>query len=230
MQDHVPPRGNLIDIEHKLCQVKGVKAAKVVVNDLNDVEEIHLIALPGKSASNLVRDVESKLLECSLPIDREKVTISEYDEHKELTEPLSRPEPPAKSGAKKIRLKLVDVQITRSSVNASVSVMLQVNGLSLCGEATGPASKHNSLRLVAEACISSLRRVVRSSYAFVLDDLRLVDLNGSKIVLIKLVQVGENGEQPRIGSAIVDKDIETAVAKAVLDAVNRQIYEVRFGR
>lgn len=209
-----------IEIEQKLCQVQGVKAARVVVNDCNDIEEIHLIALPSRNPTQLVREVESKLLdEYSLPINRNKVTIAEFngDRQQKVTEPREN----------KVRLKLIDVQVTRSNVNASAMVMLQVNDLSLCGEASGPATKHNALRLIAEACISALKRVIRRSYAFAIEGLRVIEINDDQIIVIKLAQVGESGEQHLVGTAIVDKDLETAVAKSVLDAVNRQLHDLR---
>lgn len=214
-------RETIMDIESKLCQIKGVRDAKVVVSDDEDIQEIHLIAAPNDNPAGLVREIESKLLlECSLPIDKEKVTIVELD--KRDANDGSRTKQP------RVRLKLVDVQITRSSVNASATVMLQVNDVTLCGEAGGPASKNNMSRLVAEASIGALKRVIRSSYAISIDDLKIIDLGGDSVAVVKLSQVNDGGELYLTGSAIVDRGIEPAIAKAVLDAVNRQLHDFRF--
>src|SRR4026207_1000345 len=48
-------------IEELLSQVRGVLAVRVVLEEQGQIDELHIVGSPGRSAKQMVRDIESLL-------------------------------------------------------------------------------------------------------------------------------------------------------------------------
>ena len=105
---------------------------------------------------------------------------------------------------------------------AAVSVAIGRGDSSYSGSAEGVADPHQRARLVGEATLRAIEKMVGDRHTF---DLTAIGTSDLGPVRIALAQIRESGwSDYLIGSAMVrDGDAATATAKAVLDALNRRI-------
>src|SRR3989304_4807199 len=69
------------EIENSLCQIREVKAARIITKKDNSIDEVHILASPEKNPKQLVRDIESLLMaEYGLPVTHRKITIAQPSE------------------------------------------------------------------------------------------------------------------------------------------------------
>lgn len=104
----------------------------------------------------------------------------------------------------------------------AVTVTIGFLGATHAGTVEGGSDPHQRSRLVGEATLRAVERVLADARTF---DLTAVGSSDLGPVRIALAQVRESGwSDYLIGSALVrDGDSSTATAKAVLDAINRRI-------
>src|SRR6476660_351282 len=68
-------------IEELLSQVRGVMAVRVVLEDQGGIDELHVVGSPGRSAKQMVRDVESLLyVRGGVRLDHRKISLVQIAE------------------------------------------------------------------------------------------------------------------------------------------------------
>src|SRR6476661_6527134 len=68
-------------IEELLGQVRGVLAVRVVTDEQGQIDELHVVGSPGRSAKQMVRDVESLLyVRGGVRIDHRKISLVQIAE------------------------------------------------------------------------------------------------------------------------------------------------------
>ena len=81
---NVPKSRSVVDVgelEHELCRIPGVTAARVVMDEEDVPVEVHVLATTEKHAKQLVRDVQSVAITTfGLDIDRRVVSVVQLDE------------------------------------------------------------------------------------------------------------------------------------------------------
>ncbi len=200
----------LDEVEETISQIKEVQAARVVAGDNNIIEEIHVLALPGKGPKQLVRDIESAVMaKYGVPIDHKKISIAQVEEEKAPKQQKARP-------------KILNINSDVSGIKAKVSVKLALDGQECEGIATGPASQTERRRLVALASLNAIEKFIEGSYAFALEDVDLVSLGREKVAVSCISIVSPLGEQMFSGSAIARQSENDSVVRATLDAINRR--------
>lgn len=204
------------DWEQAIKQIKSVIAARINVNNQGEIEEVHILAGPGRTPKQIVRDVESILVaQYDLQIDHKKISVAQVeDDEEEGTFPIM----------KSTRLKLVGVTLRTVNGVAEVKVELLTGDKPLEGIAQGPSSSHNKLRLFVEATLKALSPLSSDKYVFVTEDVQITQLAKQQIALVSITLIASVGEQSLAGCALVRNDDREAVVKATLDAVNRKLW------
>jgi hypothetical protein len=203
---------NLRDFEDRLRRLPGVEAARVVTNG-STVTEVHLVTGLDKAPKQVVRDVQTLAqASFSLAIDRRIVSVVQL------------PDADLTQGDRPV---VEDVSEQMDGAHTSVSVVLSWQGESLVGSVKGAAGETTRHRLIAEATVAALRQALQQSAAFGVTSVDLVTLGGRRIAIAQIVIVSEGKERLMVGSALVDSDVGRAVVRAVLDALNRHIPELR---
>ncbi len=240
----MPPLRLLPDLEAALTKLPGVRAVSVVTNAEAAPLEVHVVALPGKPAKQLVRDVQSlALAELGISVDHRTVSVVQLDDEVPDAPPVASlvAREPGPEGAIAVEpagerpRQPMEPVLTQRPVLDSVVVRTRASGFDVAvtvvrgatvfeGAADGPV--HGSLRfwLVARAALDAVSGLLdvpaRIEHASVI---AAGDVRAAMVVLV--LGVPEDGEHTLVGSALVRVDEPDAVARAVLDALNR-----RFGR
>ncbi|HSO51125.1 MAG: hypothetical protein ACXW15_09855 [Acidimicrobiia bacterium] len=203
---------NLRDFEEKVRRLPGVEAARVVTEG-GAVTEVHVLTGMGKAAKQVVRDVQSLAQAAfGLAIDRRVVSVVQL------------PDPDLAQGDRPV---IVDVSEQMDGNHTKVVVTLDWQGDTLVGEVAGAAAHTTRNRLVAEATIEALQQALQETTAIGVAAVDLPVLGSRSVAIAQVVMVTEGAERLMVGSALVDGDGSRAVVRAVLDALNRHIPELR---
>lgn len=199
-------------LQQKIGRIDGVEAARVVAKN-GHVDEIHILARRNKPPKQLVRDVQSlSQAMFGIDIDRRVVSVVQLGDTD------------LDSG---LRPALVDVSEALEGARAEVTVTLRWQDSLLIGTATGAAASATRPRQIAEATLEAIRQAIRNDTAIAISSMDVPILGSRRVAVAQLVLVREGSERMLIGSAYVDDDDTKAVVRAVLDALNRLLPDLK---
>lgn len=199
-------------LQDKIKRLDGVEAARVVAAN-GHIDEIHVLARRNKTPKQIVRDVQSLSQALfGLNIDRRVVSVVQLSDA-DLDEGL--------------RPALVDVAEALEGSRADVTVTLRWHDSLLIGKAAGAAAQATKARLVADATIGGLRQAISPEVALAIGSMDVPTLGSRKVAIAQVVLVTEGTERMLIGCAYVEDDETRAVVRAVLDALNRFLPDLR---
>jgi len=204
----------LPDLEEGIRSIPGVKAASVVTGPDAVPVEVHVLAAPGKPAKQVVRDVQSlALARFDIDLDHRIVSVVQLgDEDAAPTAEVPTASRPMISG----------VTVRTAGDITTVQVQVARRESLFDGAASGPAGPSQRPRLIASATLDALAELLGrpcqvESASILGTGIREVALS---VLTLTLPRVGE---QALTGTAVVRGDQADAVARSVLDALNRQL-------
>jgi hypothetical protein len=207
----------LEDLERELCRLPDVSAARIVADGVGRPTEVHILALPGKHAKQVVRDVQSvALASFGLELDRRIVSVVQLGANgngdpKPVAAPVFRPV-------------ILTINAETTDLRALIRVTLALGEEQATGFAEGSVASSARHRLVAGATLDALRQLAPSAEAVDVDSAQIVRVGPHDVAVVTVVFVAPPLEQVVSGSAIVRLNAEAdAVARAMLDATNRRL-------
>lgn len=201
-----------VALQEKIRRIDGVAAARVVAEN-GHVDEIHVLARRNKAPKQLVRDVQSLGQALfGIDIDRRIVSVVQLADSD------------LDAG---IRPALVDVSESFEGSRAEVTVTLRWQDSLLIGAATGAAAVATRPRQIAEATLEAIRQAIHGDAALAVSSMDVPSLGNRRVAVAQIVLVTEARERMLIGSALVEEDDTRAVVRAVLDALNRLLPDLK---
>jgi hypothetical protein len=82
-------------------------------------------------------------------------------------------------------------------------------------------------RQIAEATLEAIRQAIRQDTALAVSSMDIAALGGRRVAVAQIVVVTEATERHLIGSAYVEDEESRAVVRAVLDALNRILPDLK---
>lgn len=199
-------------LQEKIRRIEGIEAARIVAPN-GHIEEIHVLARRSKTPKQLVRDIQSLGYALfDIEIDRRVVSVVQLADSD------------MEGG---IRPALVDVSETVDGATADVTVTLRWEDSLLIGKASGAAAHSTRPRLIAEAALAALRQSIRRGTALGVSSMDVPILGHRSVAVAQIVVVSKDGEKTLIGAAMVEDDETRAIVRAVLDALNRTITDLK---
>jgi hypothetical protein len=199
-------------LQEKISRIDGVEAARVVAGN-GHIDEIHVLARPAKTPKQVVRDVQSLSQALfGLEIDRRIVSVVQLADS--VLESGSRPA-------------FVDVAETIDGNRTEVTVTLKWRERLLVGQAAGAAASATRWRLVGEAALEAVRQSIHHNVGLGISSMDITSLGSRRLAIAQVVVVTEATERLLIGSAYVEEDESRSVVRAVLDALNRLLPDLK---
>jgi hypothetical protein len=199
------------EVETTLRAVPGILSARLVPGFDREVDELHILAAVDKQAKQAVRDVQTVLMaRFGVSTDHRVISIVQLDE-------ADRPV----GGAN--RAVIDRVGVTQSGTRVTVEVALRDGETELVGTADTSASGSGRIRGVASATLEAARPLIGEGLAIELEGARIVDVVGRRVAVSLVHLRASRSEQTLAGSALIRDDEADAVARSVLDALNRTI-------
>lgn len=203
--------GNVMDFEafqSMICKIDGVINVKLIAEN-DEIKEIHILANNFRSPKQIVRDIESSLLAAyDYRIDRKVISIAQIQTDES-------------EGYK--RIKYNGISLKSEDVVLECSVSLVYEGEEYSDLVTGIKTAANRRKIVADATVKSIEKILGQAYLFNVEDVILNTSRGITFVSVLINMLVNESEQALVGSAIVRQDVNEAIVKAALDAVNRRI-------
>lgn len=210
-------QGDTTAVETLIAQVRGVMAVRVVRDAQGQIDEIHVVGSPGRSAKQMVRDVESILyVRGGLRVDHRKISLVQIAET--AIQPVEA------------RVRLLDIVRAADEQGLKIGVALglaeqRVQGI---GRAR-PNSDDPPELLAGYAAIHALNQLIGPRGQLRLENLQRQPFGQLDVCLSHLSLVTDDGIEVLLGtSAVRDDEVATAV-RAVLDAVNRPLQRILSG-
>ncbi|HEU4917296.1 MAG TPA: hypothetical protein VFV13_12120 [Acidimicrobiia bacterium] len=203
---------DLLALQEKISRIDGVEAARIVAGN-GHIEEIHVLARRNKPAKQVVRDVQT--LSQALfgeEIDRRVVSVVQLADSDLETG---------------FRPALIDVGEVLDGSRAEVSVSLRWQNEVFTGMAKGAAAMSTRPRQIAEATLDAIRQAIHRDTALAVSSMDIPALGGRKVAVAQVVVVTEATERHLIGCAYVEDEESRAVVRAVLDALNRVLPDLK---
>jgi hypothetical protein len=220
----------LPEFEESLRQVPGIRAASVVTGPDGSPTEIHIVASRSKGAKQVVRDVQSLAMAAhDLDIDHRIVSVVQFDDGEDgLPAVIRLPDTPertehAEPAADSVpRPVIASISIRTAGSEADASVVVSTGEESYEGRSIGPSTMSHRHTLVARATLDAVAELLGLPAEI---EFATVTPMGNRRMAACVIQVAvpRVGELVLTGSALVRNDEADAVARAVLDALNRRL-------
>jgi hypothetical protein len=189
-------------------KIDGVTHVKLIY-DNDNLQEMHILASTLRWPKQIVRDVESALLAVfDYRIDRKVISIAQIDtgDYK---------------GIKRIRYEGISVETKDQRVECKIRLNYEDEEYLAYESAVKTAL--NRRKVVAKATVLAVEKILGQSSIFDIQDVLVSTSRDITFVTIIVNMIMDDNEEAMIGAAIVKNDIDEAIAKATLDAVNRRI-------
>jgi hypothetical protein len=225
---------DLDDLERELCRITEVTAARVVADPDGRIAEVHILSLPHKHAKQVVRDVQSVAMATfGIDLDRRVVSVVQLDAvaSSSITGPDHDEDDAALhvlDGVPAPRINVDGVTADRNGLQCTTRVVLTLGDQRATGTAEGLVATSSVLRLVAQATIAALRHLEPAAVRTDVETATIIRLADRAVAVTTIVVVVPPYEEVISGSAVVRPAGEfDAVARAVLDATNRRLSQLR---
>jgi hypothetical protein len=196
------------DLEETLARLPSVNAVRIT-GDHSRIREVHVLAAPDKAAKQVVRDVQTlALARFGIDLDRRIISVVQIG--------------PDRIRAEEDRPAILGVHEIPEGARTTVAVTLRWHSEEYHGTATGPAAASARLRLVGEAALRAVERIVGDE-ALALDAVGAPAVGMRRVIVVIVLSTGPRGEAVAVGSALSQGDDAEATVRAVLDALNRRI-------
>ena len=197
------------ELERELERLPEVRAARVVASPAGRILEIHLVSDGSKAPKQLTRDVETVAATQGLDIDRRTISIAQM--------PDSTISAPAAQ-----HIGLSSITVTVEGKVATCRVRVARADEDAIGETSGPSISTGRARLVARATMDAVSSLLGSRLPADCEDALIVQIGEHRIAVAVLVFIDEDGDEDvASGMHPFRGDTDEALARAVLDAINR---------
>jgi hypothetical protein len=210
------PAIDVAKIEELLSQVRGVMAVRVVLESGGQIDELHIVGSPGRSAKQMVRDIESLLyVRGGVRVDHRKISLVQVAES--AIQPAQ------------VRVRLLEISPTAGE-QATVTVVLGMDEQRVQGVGhRRPDQDDPPGRLAGYATIHALDQLIGARGQFRLENIERQPFGRLEVYLTHLSLTTDDGIETLLGISVVRDDDPAAVVRAILDAVNRRLQRLLGG-
>lgn len=200
------------EVERAVCAIPGVLGARVVPGFDRQVDELHVLTSLDRAPKQTVRDVQTVLMaRFGVPTDHRVVSVVQLDETDAL--------------AATARVVVEEVGLTQSGLAVSAQVVVRNGDDQLTATVQGGSSLSARNRTVGRATLAAIRPLLEDAGIVELEGVELVALAGAQVAVSVVHVRTARTELTLAGSAVVRETPADAVARSVLDALNRTIAE-----
>jgi hypothetical protein len=201
------------NFQEMINKINGVINTKIIHKD-NEIQELHVLANSLRAPKQIVRDIESILLTSfDYRVDRKVISIAQIET--DDCDPIKR----MKFGG-------ISLDVQGNMVECGVKLLYE--GEEFFVKQVGIKTIANTKKIVAKATIDAVEKIL--GQAFVFDVQEVISITNKDITFVSVLvnMVINESEETMVGSAIVKNDINEAIVKATLSAINRRVQKTNF--
>lgn len=199
--------------EEMVNKINGVVSTKIIHQD-NDIKEMHILANNLRAPKQIVRDIESILLTSfDYRIDRKVISIAQIET--DDCDPIKR-----------IKFGGISLDVQGNMVECKVKLLYEEEEFFVTQ--VGIKTAANRKKIVAKATIDAVEKILGQAFIFDVQDVLSTTNRDITFISVLVNMVINETEETMVGSAIVRNDINEAIAKATLAAINRRVQKNTF--
>ena len=200
------------EYQQLLNKIPGILSSRIVIDDNQNVTEVHILSNISRGPKQIVRDVQSALLaKYNLAIDHKIISVAQVEDKG--------------MSMRDIRLIIESIKMQSEQGKVAANVVLSKDEQTFEGTASGGNSSQGRLRVVVYATLQARHRFLSKDFVFILSDVVKINLADRQAIAVSLLHFADFGEEYLSGSAIIKGNDDDAVVRATLDAVNRRLYQ-----
>ncbi len=204
------------ELDKLVGRLNGVLGAKTVLNEQDEIVEIHVLSDLSRAPKQLVRDIQSALMAAfGLQIDYKLISVAQ----------VSSTMVPAPSEPIETRLAIRRITINMEGQNIETTVALHKGDKIYEGKCSSNYLGRSRLISAANACAAALQEYLGDLYKINIIDLQQLLIAGNECLTVALSLADRHSETALYGIAPIssrDTEIKSAVM-AVLSALNRPL-------
>lgn len=201
------------ELDRLMSSLNGVMAARTILNEQDEIIEIHILSDLSKSPKQLVRDIQSAIMAAfGIEIDYKLISIAQVNSN--MVVPAASIDP---------RLTIRKIVISLDANNIETTVVLGFEDKTFEGSCKGPLTGRNRVFSAANACLNAIKNYLGPAFNITMLDLQRNTIAGNECFVIALSLVEPAGEAVLYGIAPIaspETEVQAAVM-AVLSALNR---------
>ncbi len=205
---------NIEKMENYLKKIRSVQGCKVVIDENENIEEIHIVSNLRRNPKQILRDIEAILIsEFDISIDYKKVSIAQIkgDAVQQESDP---------------RLKIKSIEYNNNGSNVEVRVVLEKCGQTYESSMSGINTLSNINRILGNTVLRAVEKFCQVEDVFVFEDARRVSLSNVEVMVVSISSQLKGREEIYTGSAKIGNDAKEALARATMDSINRHILQL----
>lgn len=196
-------------LETALTQLPEISAARIIIDLTGTLSEIHIVGTGKKSDKQLARDVQTVAhATFGIDFDHRIISVVQY----------------STNGAHQKRASIQEISTDTRGITTSVRVVLAKGDRTEEGEAQGASTVDSLHRLAAQATLQAVGKLLGEGTYLAMEHVAVQRAGDQEIALATVRFAGKEGTVDLAGSAVVTSQHVDAVARAVLDAVNRRAW------
>jgi hypothetical protein len=175
---------------------------------------MHILANTLRAPKEIVRDIESILLTSfDYRIDRKVISIAQIET--EDCDPIKR-----------IKLGGISLDVQANMLECKVKLIYEEEEFFV--SQVGIKTASNRKKIVAKATIDAIEKILGQIFIFDVQDVITTTNRDITFISVLVNMVINETEETMVGSAIVKNDVNEAIAKATLAAINRRVQKNTF--
>ncbi|GKX30622.1 hypothetical protein SH1V18_31020 [Vallitalea longa] len=205
---------NVEKMENYLKKIRSVQGCKVVIDENDCIDEIHIVSDLRRNPKQILRDIEAILIsEFDISIDYKKVSIAQIkgDTVRQDSDP---------------RLKIKSIEYNNNGTNVEVRVVLERCGQVFESSMSGINTSSNINRILGNTVLKAVEKFLEIDDVFVFEDARRVNLSNVEVMVVSISSQLKGREEIYTGSAKIGNDSKEALARATMDSINRHILQL----
>lgn len=200
---------SVYQIEELIMKIQGVISTKVVVDEDNIIQELHLLTDNTRNPKQISRDIQSALAaELNIDIDHKVISIAQIEFTKD------------NFLRKRVKIQKITKTLRKDEVTCEVHLKFDERE-----EAGVYKQKNISFRkdyAIVMATIRALEKLFKFEDCIFIDDIQIINHLDYSVAVV-LVSTLFLEEEKLSGSSVITDDRNMSLVKATLDAVNRRI-------
>jgi len=208
--------------ENLLTSLEGILSARVVTTPLGEVSEVHVLAQPGLSPKQLVRNIESALLaQLGLKVDHRKISIAQTADVRPI-EAVEKDLVRERALTRAALFESMTVAPGKRPHRIALSVTLSLAGKAETAEEESSDTPRSRVESAARGAVTVLDKLL-SDNSVALEGAKIIEAFDRQFVMAAVQGLGGRDSVLLIGTAEVKESAERAAVFAVLDATNRWV-------
>ena len=211
-----PDRVSVEDIEDLLTKLPGVHRARVAVNDVGYIEEVHVLATDRRAPKQVVRDIESLLAaKWAIRIDHKRISVAQVRGMEEYLD----------LGELAVQSFRMDLDKETGLLTAGVTCMLANDPQRLIeGRFLGRNLPSQQATALVAAVVNAIEQVPGVASAIAVRGVVECRLGDQAVLNVGLAYLNfRQKEDLAVGVAVIRGDLHRAAVEAAMDAYERTL-------